>query len=258
MRTFEGVASGYILGSLMMAGVWAFIELDRRPRSCFGDLELPPVEKAAVAPRPAPPPLAAEPPPSKQRGPRREVRRAARAVVEPVAAPRLDAARTLPTEPAEVVDDERTAPRVLATHRPRRAGRAFGVALSAGLETSLSPGPGSAAQWQLRLFVEPTDHLGFEVGYVGLRGPSVAASSVEALATWYPTARQALRPYVLGGLGWRRWHAPRKTDVAMAPLGAGLTYTRGPWRADTRLTLRLASQSGLDTVGASAHLGRSF
>jgi hypothetical protein len=138
---------------------------------------------------------------------------------------------------------------------PTRDGVGASVAVGAGAEVSRS---GTAAQWNVALIIEPSEHVGLEVGYAGTKGARVTTSSVDVIGRWYLSPGRATRSYVFGGVGWRHVHGPHAFDVATVPTGIGVTYGIGRWRADVRATLRLATGGQLHTLGVGTYVGAAF
>ncbi len=257
MRAFDGGLVGFLLGSMMMVATWAFVAADQRatPPYLPEPLRCPYLQPApqvgpparASATKPAPVPSATVK--------HRALRRVARPLPTIVAAPSLvpndvHLDYTAPYAADLHAEPERRAP------TPKRL--PISIAIGAGAETTIGGDLGGALQWTAAVLIEPADHLGVELAYVGTRG-SRLTTSVDALARWYPQEpRTGFRVYAAGGLGWRRVHAPTSVDVGDLPLGAGLTYTRGHWRADARGLLRLATRRELHTVGVATHVGWTF
>lgn len=263
MATFEGVTTGFLVGAFMIAGVWAFVENDRQPAWC------PSADNPRRAEATAPPPDRRGPDPSvvervpvaARRSPRPAAREAPRvATVVPLRAPAVERAdrTTLPGGAGGRIAEAEAVAEPVTAGRDDRGRPSVVVAVGGGVETPLSSAAGDAAQWDVRLLVQPYEHLGLELGYAGTSSARVATSSVEALGTLSSGSGPGMGYYLLAGVGWRRFHSPLSVDIATIPVGAGLAYTRGRWRADTRLTLRLASERDLHTFGATAHIGRAF
>ncbi len=244
---------GFLVGSGLVGGTWAFVESQQVSPSWRNDnghrvwIEPPP-----AAPQADQPVLIEKP----SRGPR---------TARSSAPPRTEAVKPVlvspPPLPYELRDDAVAPPRTAS--QPQMPGAPpdslrITVATGGGVETSLSSTSGVATQWDLRVGIEPWEHYGFELGYVGTRSPAVNTTSFEALARWYPQARQPGRYYLHAGVGWRRFHQPMNTDVATLPVGVGFTYSRGRWHADTRFTVRPTTRRGLHTLGGAAHVGMTF
>lgn len=243
---------GFVMGSALVGGTWIFVETQRatstwHPRSCPAVAAVSPPVIDRGAPVRAPVPAA----PRRAKAP---TTAAAHDELPPL--PSLQSPDLPPLELHDAPDPPEELAEPAAGAAPRDPLR-VSVLAGGGVETSLTdavPMP----RWDLRVVLEPWDHLGLEAGYAGTPSARGATTSFELEGRWYPQPRQAGRYYLHGGVGWRRFHEPRTRDVATFPAGVGYTYSVGRWLADTRFTVRPTSRRGLVTFGGSAHVGLRF
>jgi hypothetical protein len=260
MSAFDGLLAGILLGVVMTVGVWVFVEADRRsipPWPATVPRRIEATSPAAIQRSPEPP---ARPAPNTEPRISRQARAGRRVVAPAVRQPALTSAgieeRARPDAWApSTADARRDAP--VPERRPRE-GLPLTLSVGGGMEASFSSGLGGSAQWTVALLVEPLEHAGFELAYVGTHGSDTLTSSVDLLARGYPLRTSVARYYVLGGVGWRHAHSPLNVDAATFPLGMGVTYAYGVWRADLRTMLRLATHRDLHTIGATFQLGATF
>jgi hypothetical protein len=177
----------------------------------------------------------------------------------------LDAVAMLPPQetasarPAADSDSDAIDARGPAPTQPRvHVGTRWILFAGGGAETYLHRQDGGAAVWTAALHFAPREHVGLELAYIGTANSDLRTTSLEAVGQWIPWTSGELRPYAFAGVGWRRLHAPEVQDVATLPLGTGLTFERGRWRLDTRITLRPTSKQSHRSLGAAARLGIAF
>jgi hypothetical protein len=108
------------------------------------------------------------------------------------------------------------------------------------------------------LQVVPSDRWALALAFNRGSNGQLSTTSVELLARLYPTSWRTLRPFLSAGIGWRRFHSPVDIDAVTFPAAVGLSYGRGRWNADARLSVRPASRAALHTIGAETYVGLAF